>query len=67
MRKLILGMVFVFATGTMMNANNTIIKENVLSKFTFEQCDAWATVHGALYGASYEDEHNMFLGCMDIE
>jgi hypothetical protein len=56
MKKVILGMVFVFATGTMMNANTIISNDSV-------DCDSYATVTQGIVlmaGISYEDSLRVF-------
>jgi hypothetical protein len=57
----------VLATGTTLMNARTITNENVNPKYSFEKCDNYATVVGDMYELSYEEEHNEFLACMDMQ
>ena len=63
MKKVILSLVFVFATGTMMNAENysTKITNNYDVFFgCFEVADDAARMYGNARNLSYEQEHALF-------
>ena len=70
MRKLILSMVFVLATGTMVNANSTIDTSKLeVVKDCFGLADIGASTLGILYDLSYGAEHAVFTilydACME--
>ena len=64
MKKLILVLAFVFANGTLFATNSLEVKP---PKYTFDQCDGFATVMGDLLELSYEEEHDLFTACMEAE
>lgn len=65
MKKTILALVLLVGFSSI----NAIEKSNeiLVGKYTFEQCDAYATVFGYWHNLSHEQEYNVFAACMDIE
>lgn len=60
MKKIILGMVFVFLTIIITNANNNTTKEMGGSVSCYEQAEAHVRIEQYYYYLTYEDQYNYF-------
>lgn len=64
MKKTTLILAFAFV-GAYSNLNATEVAKDDLGRFTYDQCDAFATVWGDIYELSHEEEYEVFAKCMD--